>query len=500
MASSSAPVPASESSPATSAAAPSPEHVDVLVVGAGLSGVGAAARLLKDHPDLKLLVLEARERMGGTWDLFRYPGVRSDSDMFTLGYRFKPWLGEKALADGAAIRDYVVETAEEFGVAERVRYSHKVVDAAWDSATARWTVEVLVDGEPATYTTDFLYCCSGYYSYESGYRPTFPGEERYEGTFVHPQEWPEDLDYAGKRVVVIGSGATAITLVPSMAREAAHVTMLQRTPTYVISIPAVDKLSLALRKVLPDMTAYQVVRWRNVLQQMAFFNVSQTFPKPVKRLVREYTKRQLPGIDVDTHFNPPYDPWDQRFCVVPNSDLYKALRSGDASIETGRIETFTENGIRLEDGTEIEADIVITATGLNLLAFGGITFSVDGADVKLPETMAYRALMLTGMPNFAYTIGYTNASWTLKADLVADFVSSVVGRLRAKGLRKVEVQRDPSVTEEPFMDFDAGYVLRSVDQLPKQGDRAPWRMKQNYVHDLRAIRGADLDDPALAWS
>lgn len=477
-----------------------PEHLDVLVIGAGLSGVGAAARLLQDHPGISLAVLEARERLGGTWDLFRYPGVRSDSDMFTLGYRFKPWLGEKALADGESIREYVKETAEEFGVAERIRYSHQVVSASFDSEQARWTVDVLVDGEPAAYTASFLYCCSGYYSYESGYRPTFPGEENFGGQFVHPQEWPEDLDYAGKKVVVIGSGATAITLVPSMAAEAEHVTMLQRTPTYVISIPAKDKLSLALRKVLPEMTAYQVVRWRNVLQQMAFYNVSQKFPGPVKKAVRAYTKRQVPAVDVDTHFNPPYDPWDQRFCVVPNSDLYKTLRRGDASIETGHIETFTETGIRLTDGTELEADIVVTATGLNLLAFGGISFSVDGADVKLPDTMAYRALMLTGMPNFAYTIGYTNASWTLKADLVADFVSEVVGRLRSRGLRKVEVLRDPSMREEPFMDFDAGYVLRSVDHLPKQGERAPWRMNQNYVLDLRAIRGADLDDPALSWS
>ncbi|MFW6772992.1 flavin-containing monooxygenase [Nocardioides sp. CPCC 205120] len=479
------------------------EHVDVLVVGAGLSGIGAAARIAQDHPGLSLVILESRDALGGTWDLFRYPGVRSDSDMFTLGYRFKPWLGEKALADGPAIREYVRETAEEFGLVERIRYGHRVVGASWDSAAARWSVEALVDGEPTTYTAGFLYCCSGYYDYASGYRPTFPGEEQYAGTFVHPQEWPEDLDVSGKRVVVIGSGATAITLVPSLSSgegAAAHVTMLQRTPTYVISIPAKDKLSLALRKVLPEMTAYQVVRWRNVLQQMAFFNVSQKFPGPVRKAVRAYTRRQLPEVDVDTHFNPPYDPWDQRFCVVPDSDLYKALRSGRASIATGRIETFTPTGIRLEGGEELEADVVVTATGLNLLAFGGIRFEVDGDEVDLPDTMAYRGLMLTGLPNFAYTIGYTNASWTLKADLVADYVSQVLGRLHGSGLRKVEVQRDPTVAEEPFMDFEAGYVLRSIDQLPKQGAESPWRLRQNYVADLRAIRGADLDDDALAWS
>ncbi|MDT9593329.1 NAD(P)/FAD-dependent oxidoreductase [Nocardioides zeae] len=478
-----------------------PEHVDVLVVGAGLSGIGAAARLVRDHPDLSVLILESRERLGGTWDLFRYPGVRSDSDMFTLGYRFKPWLGEKSLADGAAIREYVHETAEEHGLLERIRYSHEVVAASWSSEEARWTVDVLADGEPTTFTTGFLYCCSGYYDYESGYRPTFPGEEHYRGELVHPQQWPEDLEYASKQVVVIGSGATAITLVPSMAGTAAHVTMLQRTPTYVISIPAVDPLARVLRRVLPEMTAYQVTRWRNVLQQMAFYNVSQALPGVVRRGVKAWTRRQLPGVDVDTHFHPPYDPWDQRFCVVPDGDLYKALRSGDASIATGTIETFTERGVRLTDGTELEADVVVTATGLNLKAFGGIALEVDGVDVKLPDTMAYRALMLTGVPNFAYTIGYTNASWTLKADLVADFVSAVVAKLQRDGLRKVEVERDPSVGEEPFMDFEAGYVLRSVDQLPKQGSRTPWRMKQNYVYDLRAIRGADLDaDPALVWS
>ncbi len=479
------------------------EHVDVLVLGAGLSGIGAAARLTTDHPGLSLLVLESRERLGGTWDLFRYPGVRSDSDMFTLGYRFKPWLGEKALADGDAIRSYVEETAAEYGVTERIRYRHQVVSAAWSSADARWTVDVLVDGEPATYTCGFLYCCSGYYDYAEGYRPTFPGEEQYEGTFVHPQHWPEDLEHAGKKVVVIGSGATAITLVPSMAREAEHVTMLQRTPTYVISIPARDQFSLALRKVLPEMTAYQVVRWRNVLRQMAFFNLSQAFPGPARAIVRRYTKKQLPDIDVDTHFNPPYDPWDQRFCVVPDADLYRVLRSGDASIATGSIETFTPTGVRLVGGEEIEADIVVTATGLNLLAFGGISFSVDGADVKLPETMSYRGLMLSGLPNFAYTIGYTNSSWTLKADLVAEFVSRLLGRLHGgsgEGRAQVVVERDPAVREEPFMDFEAGYVLRSIDQLPKQGAVTPWKLKQNYVHDIRAIRGSDLDDEALRWS
>ncbi|HEY1135722.1 MAG TPA: NAD(P)/FAD-dependent oxidoreductase [Nocardioides sp.] len=492
------PAPASNLAPASN---PAPrEHVDVLVVGAGLSGIGAAARLTRDHPDLELRILEARDAIGGTWDLFRYPGVRSDSDMYTLGYRFKPWLGEKALADGASIRAYVEETAAEHDLVDRIRFGHRVVAASWDSAAARWTVEVVVGGEAATYTAGFLYCCSGYYDYDAGYRPVFPGEETFAGQFVHPQEWPEDLDYAGKKVVVIGSGATAITLVPSMAGTAEHVTMLQRTPTYVISIPARDQLSLLLRKVLPEMPAYQVTRWRNVLQQMVFYNASQAFPSVVKRGVRAWTKRQVPGLDVDTHFNPPYDPWDQRFCVVPDGDLYRTLRSGDASIATGRIATFTPTGIRLESGEEIEADVVVTATGLNLLAFGGMRFTVDGADVKLPETMSYRGLMLTGIPNFAYTLGYTNASWTLKADLVADYVSRVLRRLRGEGWEKVEVRRDPAVAEAPLMDFEAGYVLRAVDQLPKQGAEAPWKMVQNYLYDMRALRRSDLDDDAISWS
>ena len=486
------PLPASDPSPR--------EHVDVLVIGAGLSGIGAAARLTRDHPDLELRILEARDAIGGTWDLFRYPGVRSDSDMYTLGYRFKPWLGEKALADGASIREYVEETAAEHDLVDRIRFGHKVVGAAWDSATARWTVEVVVDGEPATYTAGFLYCCAGYYDYDAGYRPTFPGEEVFEGELVHPQAWPEDLDHTGKKVVVIGSGATAITLVPSMAAAAEHVTMLQRTPTYVISIPARDRLSLLTRKVLPEMTAYQLTRWRNVLQQMVFFNASQAFPSVVKRGVRAWTRRQVPGLDVDTHFNPPYDPWDQRFCVVPDGDLYRVLRSGEASIATGRIATFTPTGIRLESGEEIEADVVVTATGLNLLAFGGLQLTVDGAAVKLPDTMSYRGLMLTGVPNFAYTIGYTNASWTLKADLVADYVSRLLGRMRSTGLRKVEVERDPSVAEAPLLGLEAGYVQRSVDQLPKQGAAAPWKVVQNYLYDMRALRSSDLDDGTLRWS
>lgn len=475
-------------------------HVEVLIVGAGLSGIGAAARLMRDHPDLSLVILEARERLGGTWDLFRYPGVRSDSDMFTLGYDFKPWVGEKALADGASIRAYVEETAREHDLLDRIRYAHRVTSADWDSATRRWTVEVLTGAGATTYTTGFLFCCSGYYDYASGYRPAFPGEESFTGTWVHPQSWPSRLDYAGARVAVIGSGATAITLVPSLAESAAHVTMVQRTPTYVISLAAEDRLAARLRRVVPPMTAYRLIRWRNVLQQMLFFQASRRFPTLVKRLVRRLTRQQLPNVDVDLHFAPPYDPWDQRFCVIPNGDLFEALRSGRASVETGEIETFTATGMRLRDGTQIDADIVVTATGLTLLAFGGIQFRVDGQTVDLSEAMAYRGLMLTGLPNFAYTVGYTNASWTLKADLVAGFVSRVVAKLRTEGLARVEVVPDPSVATRPFMDLDAGYVRRAADALPKQGDRSPWRARQNYLYDRIAVGRADLGDPNLRWS
>lgn len=482
------------------------EHVDVLIVGAGLSGIGAAARLSTSHPDRSYLVLESRPRLGGTWDLFRYPGVRSDSDMLTLGYRFKPWRGEKQLADGPSILTYLEETAREYGVDRHVRYQHRVVRAEWDTDTARWTVTVEVGDRrvPRTYTCDFLWACSGYYDYDQGYLPELPGLEDFTGTVVHPQHWPEDLDHAGRRVLVIGSGATAVTVVPAMALPdeadggAAHVTMLQRSPTYILPVPGVDPLGRRLQQVLPERTAYRIGRARNIVQQSALYRASQRWPGLVRRAIRRITQRSLPeGYPVDVHFRPAYDPWDQRMCLVPDGDLFTAIRRGKASVVTGRIDHFDADGVVLESGEHLDADVVVTATGLNLLAFGGMELVVDGEKVHLPDTMAYKAMMLSDVPNFAYTIGYTNASWTLKADLVAEYVVRLLSHLDAQGLRYAVPRRDPSVAEEPFMDFSAGYVLRKLDELPKQGSREPWKLRQNYFHDVRTIRRGDIEDGVL---
>jgi cation diffusion facilitator CzcD-associated flavoprotein CzcO len=477
-----------------------PEHVDVLVIGAGLSGIGAAARLRMAHPGKTVAVLESRDASGGTWDLFKYPGIRSDSDMFTFGFPWRPWASDTALADGPLILDYLRTVSKEYGVDALIRYRHRVTAASWDSATARWTVEVDHDGEPVTLTTSFLWGCSGYYDYEQGYAPDFPGQDDFAGQMVHPQHWPEDLDYEGKRIVVIGSGATAITLVPAMAETAAHVTMLQRSPTYVMSRAGRDPLAKLLRR-LPTRLSFPAVRWSNILVAIGFYQLCQRRPDLVKRLIRGQTEKQLPaGMDVDTHFKPVYDPWDQRLCFVPDGDLFKSLRRGTASVVTDTIETFTETGIRLSSGQELEADLVVTATGLRLLPFGGITLTVDGEPVDPASTMAYKALMLSGVPNFAYTIGYTNASWTLKADLVADYVCRLLAHLDEHGLRKVVPERDPAVQERPFMDFSAGYVVRALDRLPKQGDRAPWLLKQNYVTDVRTIRRGEVDDGVLSFT
>jgi monooxygenase len=476
------------------------EHLDVLVIGAGLSGIGTAAQLRKQHPHRTLAVLEMREVSGGTWDLFRYPGVRSDSDMFTLGYRWRPWRGEKALADGPSILQYVRDVAQEYGVDRLIRYGHKVVRADWDSATARWTVEVETPDGRQELTARFLLGCTGYYDYEQGYAPRFPGQEVFRGQVIHPQHWPEDLDYAGKRVVVIGSGATAVTLVPAMAEDAAHVTMLQRSPTYILSAPGRDPIAARLSR-LPERIAYPIVRWKSILIAMASYQLSRKRPDVLRSFIRKTTLKLLPpDIDVDTHFKPAYDPWDQRLCLVPDGDLFRALRHGTASIVTDTIETFTETGIRLTSGEELEADIVVTATGLKVLAFGGITLSVDGAEVKAHDTMSYKALMLSGVPNFAFTIGYTNASWTLKADLVTEYVVRLLRHMDQHGHRQVVAERDPSVGERPFMDFSSGYVLRALDDVPVQGDRAPWLLKQNYLTDVRTIRRDAIDDGVLRFA
>ena len=477
-----------------------PRHVDVLIVGAGLSGIGAAAQLTRDNPGRSYVILEARGTSGGTWDLFRYPGIRSDSDMFTLGYRFKPWLGERSLAAGPDILAYVRETAREYHVDRHIRYRHRVVEAAWDSETARWTVIAEHDGSTVTFTCGLLWSCSGYYDYDAGYTPALPGIEQFEGTVVHPQQWPEDLDYAGKRVVVIGSGATAVTLVPAMAGTAGHVTMLQRSPTYIASVPSRDRVADYLRAALPDRAAHRAVRLKSIAIGSGFYRLSRRRAELVKGLLRKGAVKALPeGYDVATHFTPRYDPWDQRLCLIPDGDLFRAISEDRVTVVTDTIETFTARGVRLTSGEELEADLVVTATGLVLVPFGKISLVVDGAKVSLPDTMAYKALMLAGVPNFVYTVGYTNASWTLKADLVAEFVCRLLEHMDLEGYRSVVPVPDPTVTPEPFMDFQAGYVLRSLDQLPTQGSREPWKLRQSYFHDRLLIRRGELDDGVLRF-
>ncbi|HEX2392781.1 MAG TPA: NAD(P)/FAD-dependent oxidoreductase [Solirubrobacterales bacterium] len=479
------------------------EHLDVLIVGAGLSGIGAAHHLQERCPGKSFAILEAREDIGGTWDLFRYPGIRSDSDMNTLGYRFKPWTERHALADGPAILSYIRETAHEDGTMAKIRFNHRVVAADFSTAEQRWRVEVerADSGETVHLSCDFLHICSGYYRYDEGFSPRFPGIERFGGQLVHPQHWPEDLDHEGKRVVVIGSGATAVTLVPALAEKAAHVTQLQRSPTYVISIPNVDPVANALHRRLPTRTAYMLVRWKNVLLQTATYQLARRRPEFVRKLLRRGAARALPaGYDVDTHFNPRYNPWDQRLCMIPDGDLFKVLSDGSAEIVTDTIETFTAGGIALESGKELAADIVISATGLNLLFLGGARLSVDGEQADVPRAMAYKGMMLSGVPNMAFTIGYTNASWTLKADLVAEYVCRLLNHMDAHGYTQCMPVADPSVEEVPLLDFAAGYVLRSLDQLPKQGSRNPWNLRQNYALDLRTLRHGPVEDGAMRFS
>ncbi|GAA5173125.1 NAD(P)/FAD-dependent oxidoreductase [Pseudonocardia eucalypti] len=478
------------------------EHVDVLIVGAGLSGVGAACHLKRECPEKTVAILEAREAIGGTWDLFRYPGIRSDSDMFTLGYSFQPWTEAKAIADGPSIREYVRRTAREYGVDREIRFRHKVLSAEFSSADARWTVTAGREdtGDTVTLTCSFLFVCSGYYRYDEGYTPKFEGLGDYRGQVVHPQHWPEDLDYAGKRVVVIGSGATAVTLVPAMAETAGHVTMLQRTPSYVLSLPGNDPLAQKLRNRLPAALAYPLVRWKNMLRAFAGVQLSRRRPEVMKRLLRKGVLSWLPGYDVDTHFNPGYNPWEQRMCLVPDGDFFKALRGGRAEIVTDHIDTFTETGIRLRSGAELPADVVVTATGLNLLAIGGMKLTVDGTAVDLPNTVAYKGAMLSGVPNFAMTLGYTTASWTLRADLVARWVCRVLKHMDVRDYRLCTPDApDSSHRLEPLLDLKSGYVTRSAQHLPKQTARGPWRIRQNYPREFQQFRHGPVADEGLRF-
>ncbi len=480
-----------------------PEQLDVLIIGAGLSGIGAAVHLQREHPGKSYAILEAREASGGTWDLFRYPGIRSDSDMFTLGYSFKPWTDGKAIADGRSIRDYIRETAEENGIEEQIRYGHRALRADWDSAEARWSVEVQVAGTDETVSVQcrFLHWCSGYYRYDEGYTPSLPGIERFGGQVVHPQHWPEELDYRDKRVVVIGSGATAVTLVPAMAPDAAHITMLQRSPTYIVALPERDAVADLLRHRLPESAAYAVVRWKNVLRTLLSYQLSRKRPQLMKKLLRRWVEQQVPeGFEIDTHFNPRYDPWDQRLCLVPDGDLFAALRHGRASIVTDAIKTFTETGVLLESGEELPADLVITATGLNMQLLGGAEITVDGEAVNAPQAVAYKGMMLSGVPNMAMALGYTNASWTLKCDLVSEYVCRLLHHMDAHGYdRCLPLAPPPSEPRVPIIDLQSGYVQRSIDELPKQGTRFPWRLHQNYFKDIRMFRRSPLEDEGIRF-
>ena len=482
-------------------------HFDMIIIGAGLSGIGAACHLQLKHPNKSYQIIESRERMGGTWDLFRYPGVRSDSDMHTLGYSFKPWLSAKAIADGPAIRDYIKESAAEFGVDQHIQYQRKVVAASWDSATAKWTLtlENTQDGDTAaaeleTLTCNFIYSCTGYYRYDQGFTPDFPDAEKFKGQIVHPQLWPQDLDYTGKRIVVIGSGATAITLVPSLAKTAGHVTMLQRSPTYVLSRPDEDAVSQKLRRWFPEQLAYDLTRWKNVTAQAMLFQLSRRFPNYVKKLIRKVVHGWM-GDDfaIDTHFNPSYKPWDQRLCLVPNGDLFRSLRKGTSSIVTDHIERFTENGIQLKSGETLEADIIITATGLELLLLGGLKLEVDGVETKVADSLTYKGMMFSGIPNLALAAGYTNASWTLKCDLTSNYVCRLLSYMDKHKYQYCVANNDPSVKRLQFLDLASGYVDRAIDQFPKQGDKSPWKLHQNYLLDILNLRVGSVRDKAMGF-
>ncbi|SDD49935.1 Predicted flavoprotein CzcO associated with the cation diffusion facilitator CzcD [Geodermatophilus telluris] len=481
-----------------------PEHLDVVVVGAGISGIGAARYLRTELPRTSFAVLEARAASGGTWDLFTYPGIRSDSDLHTFGYEFKPWRDRQSIADAPRILDYLRETITENGLDAHIRFQRKVVGVSWSSADARWTVDVehTDTGERSTLTAGWVFVAGGYYRYDEGFTPHFEGRERFRGPVVHPQHWPADLEYAGKRVVVIGSGATAVTLVPAMARTAAHVTMLQRTPTYVLPVPREDKIAAALRRWFGDERGYALTRRKNIAQQRLIYRFCQKHPQAARKLIRRINARMLPeGFAVDEHFNPPYDPWDQRLCAVPDGDLFRAIREGTADVVTDRIVTFTENGVLLESGRELEADVVVTATGLNVQAFGGLRPVVDGREVELSETLAYKGMMLSGVPNLAFAIGYTNSSWTLKIGLLCEHFTRLLRHMDEHGYDTCTPEpSDPGMPTRPFLDFAAGYIQRAVDVLPRQGDRMPWLTSMDYADDVKLLRADSVVDPELAFS
>ena len=482
----------------------SPQHVphtDVVIVGAGLSGIGAACHLQRRCPDKRFVLLEARDALGGTWDLFRYPGVRSDSDMQTLGFSFRPWTSDKSIAGGPAILDYIRETAHTFDIEKHIRYRHKLLSASWCSKQARWQLEIERENERVHYTCSFLYMCSGYYDYDTGYTPQWENAEAFRGRFVHPQKWPEDLSVAKQRVVVIGSGATAVTLVPELAKEAAHVTMLQRSPSYIAALPAEDKLAKRLHRLLPARLAHRLVRWKNLLQGIYLYQMARRAPELVKRsLIKEVRKELGENYDVEQHFTPRYNPWDQRLCLAPDGDFFKAIESGSASVVTDDITSFTKTGLRLASGEHLEADVVVSATGLKLKMVGGVQLSVDGAPVDIPNVLSYKGAMYSGVPNFASALGYTNASWTLKCELISKFVCRLLTYMDTQDYAVCTPRRpDAEVREQPAVNLTSGYIRRSQHLLPKQGERTPWRIHQNYFQDLAAFEYSGFEDGALQF-
>jgi cation diffusion facilitator CzcD-associated flavoprotein CzcO len=472
---------------------------DVLVVGAGLSGIAAGHYLQRECPDRSFAILEGRDAIGGTWDLFRYPGIRSDSDMFTLGFTFRPWTSDAAMAEGGAIRSYIQQTAREEGLVERIRYRHRVRAAAWDSREARWTLQVDAHGEPQQWRCRFLFFCSGYYDYARGHDPGFAGRDGFQGRVIHPQHWPEDLDVAGKRIVVIGSGATAVTLIPALAQSAAHVTMLQRSPSYILALPGRDRIGRSLQRMLPRTWAYRLIRWKNIVLSTVLFQLSRRRPEAMGRWLVQQAQRAS-GVDAK-HLQPRYAPWDQRLCIAPDADLFAALRAGRASIVTDQVAGYTPRGLRLASGEELPADIVVTATGLQLQLFGGAALTVDGVAVQPAQSLSYKGMMLAGVPNLAMAMGYTNASWTLKAELIARQVCRILNHMRDRRLDVcMPVHEGELGDTRPALDLQAGYIQRAAGVLPRQGTHKPWRIYQNYLRDLLALKFAPLRDGALRFA
>lgn len=477
-------------------------YYDVVIVGAGISGIGAAYHIQEKCPNKSYTVLEGRDTLGGTWDLFKYPGIRSDSDMYTLGFSFYPWKNPKAIADGPDIMDYIKETTEVFGIDKKIQYNHKVKDASWSDKEGCWTLTIAPHDKvkATTLKCGFLFMCSGYYDYNQGYLPEFPGYNDFKGKILHPQFWDTSLDYENKKVIIIGSGATAVTLAPEMSKKAEKVYMLQRTPTYVVTLPSKDKIAQKAREILPEKQAYELIRWKNILLSMGFYNAARAYPKEIKGFIQKNIKKQV-GDDFDMrHFDPPYKPWDQRLCAVPDADLFKSIKKGKVEVVTDTIKTFTKKGILLNSGRELEADIIVTATGLKLQLLGGMTLHVNGVLGESNKGHVFRGAMLSDVPNFAVTVGYTNSSWTLKVDLTSHFVTRLLNYMDKNGYKVCTPRFDESKYESsPLLDFDAGYVKRAAEVLPKQGSKAPWRVHQNYIIDMLTLRFIPMNDKALEY-